>query len=146
MIKIFLSTMSLILFSTVYASVDHQAETTVELKEGGAVVAFSKEDGFKLSNNAIKNLGVSFKAIKGSGPWMVPKSAIVRIKHSTGVYRKWDGWITMVLVKILKQTKETVTIKSIDLQEQDEIAITGVAFLRMTEADLNSDTVDSCAH
>lgn len=146
MYKIFFIIIHLFLFSTVYASGNHQAGKTVELKEGGAVVAFSKEDGFKLSNNAIINLGVSFKSLKGNGPWMVPKSAIVRIKHSTGVYRKWDGWITMVLVKIIKQTKETVTIKSIDLQDQDEVALTGVTFLRMTEADLNSDTVDSCAH
>lgn len=121
-------------------------ETTVELKKGGAVTAFSKEDGFKLSNKAVSNLGVTFNALKGAGPWMIPKSALVRIKHSTGVYRKWDGWITMVLVKVLNQTNETVTIKSIDLQAQDEVAITGIPFLRMTEADLNSDTVDACAH
>ena len=134
------------LVQTTLASGDKESETTVEIKKGGAVTAFSKEDGFKLSNKAVKNLGVTFTTLSGSGPWMIPKSALVRIKHSTGVYRKWDGWITMVLVKVLKQTKETVTIKSVDLQDQDKIAITGVPFLRMTEADLNSDTVDSCAH
>lgn len=123
-----------------------KSETTVELKKGGAVSAFSKEDGFKLSKKAVKNLGVSFKSLKGTGPWMIPKSALVRIKHSTGVYRKWDGWITMVLVKVLTQTKETITIESVDLETHDEVAITGVPFLRMTEADLNSDTVDACAH
>lgn len=121
-------------------------ETTVEIKKGGAVTAFTKEDGFKLSKKAMSNLGVTFNALKGAGPWMIPKSALVRIKHSTGVYRRWDGWITMVLVKVLSQTKETITIKSVDLQDQDEVAITGVPFLRMTEADLNSDTVDACAH
>lgn len=129
-----------------FASGEKEAETTVEIKKGGAVTAFSKEDGFKLSEKAVKNLGVTFKALNGSGPWMIPKSSLVRIKHSTGVYRKWDGWITMVLVKVLSQTKETVTIKSVDLQDQDNVAITGVPFLRMTEADLNSDTVDACAH
>ena len=129
-----------------FASGEKKAETTVEIKKGGAVTAFTKEDGFKLSDKAVKNLGVTFKTLNGSGPWMIPKSSLVRIKHSTGVYRKWDGWITMVLVKVLNQTKETVTIKSVDLQDQDNVAITGVPFLRMTEADLNSDTVDACAH
>ncbi len=117
-----------------------------EIKKGGAVTAFNEEDGFKLSDKAIKNLGVSFSLIKGSGPWTIPKSSLIRIKHSTGVYRKWDNWITMVLVTVLSQTKDTVTIKSIDLESGDEVAITGVTFLRMTDADLNSDTVDSCAH
>lgn len=120
--------------------------TSVEIKEGGAVTAFSEDDGFKLSSKATKNLGVSFTTLKGKGPWVIPKVSLVKIKHSTGVYRKWDGWVTMVLVKVLSKTKETVTIKSVDLQDQDEIAITGVTFLRMTDADLNSDTVDACAH
>lgn len=128
------------------AAEDKDQGTTVELKKGGAVTAFSKDDGFKLSLKAINNLSVSFKSVEGTGPWMIPKSSLVKIKHSTGVYRKWDGWITMVLVKVLSQTKETVTISSVDLQDQDNVAITGVPFLRMTEADLNSDTVDSCAH
>ena len=129
-----------------FATGEKKPETTVELKKGGAVTAFTKEDGFKLSKKAVTNLGITFNSLKGSGPWMIPKSSLVRIKHSTGVYRRWDSWITMVLVKVLSQTKETITIKSVDLQDQDEVAITGVPFLRMTEADLNSDTVDACAH
>lgn len=115
-------------------------------KVGGAVIDFNKEDGFKLSEKARKNLGVEFIKIKGQNTWEIPKSALIRIKYSTGVYRKWDGWITMVLVTVVSQTKDTVTIRSIDLEDSDEVAITNVHFLRMTEADLNSDTVDACSH
>lgn len=132
--------------SFLWGSEIENQETTVQIKKGGAIVAFSKEDGFKLSNKAITNLGVTFISLKGKSPWVIPKSALVKIKHATGVYRKWDGWMTMVLVKIVSKTKETVTIKSVDLQNMDDVAITGVPFLRMTDADLNSDTVDSCAH
>lgn len=120
--------------------------TSVEIKEGGAVTAFSNDDGFKLSQKAILNLDIHFETLSGAGPWTISKKSLVKIKHSTGVYRKWDGWITMVLVKVIAQTQETVTIRSIDLQDQDEIAVSGVPFLRMTESDLNSDTVDSCSH
>ena len=126
------------------AAGDSDNGTTVEIKKGGAVTAFSELDGYKLSEKAIKSLGVSFQKLRGSGEWIIPKSSLVRIKHSTGVYRKWDGWITMVLVKVLSQTEKTITISSVDLQDQDEIAISGVSFLRMTDADLNSETVDSC--
>lgn len=120
--------------------------TNVVLKKGGAVVDFSQEDGFKLSKKAIENLGVTFELLKGSKQWNVPKSSLVRIKHSVAVYRKWDGWITMVLVNVIDQKADTVTIQSIDLQDQDQIAVSGVPFLRMTDSDLNSDTVDSCSH
>ncbi len=123
-----------------------QTSPNVELKEGGAVVAFSTEDGFKLSEKAIKNLGITFKRLNGEKQWTVPKSSLVHIKHSVGVYRKWDGWITMVLVKVVEKNEDTVIIQSIDLQDQDQIAITGAPFLRMTDSDLNSDTVDSCSH
>lgn len=111
-----------------------------------AVTDFSKEDGFKLSVKAMQNLGVTFETLKGPGPWEIPKSSLVKIKQSTGVYRKWEGWITMVLVTVLNEKDKTVTIKSVDLQDKDNISITGVPFLRMTDVDLNSDTVDSCAH
>ncbi len=123
-----------------------EKERSFQTKKGNAVKAFSEEDGFKLSEKALKNLDVNFKTLKGNGPWSIPKSAIVRIKHSTGVYRQWNHWITMVLVKILNESEDSFTIKSIDLQNQDQIAVTGVKFLRMTEADLKSDTVDSCSH
>jgi hypothetical protein len=123
-----------------------EVENKVVLKEGGAVTAFSKDDGFKLTKKAIKNLGVSFMGLNNASSWIVPKSSIVRIKNSTGVYRKYDGWITMVLVEVLKKKSDGVLIKSIDLQNGDEVAISGVKFLRITDADLNSDTVDACAH
>jgi hypothetical protein len=144
--KVIFILISLFVSINIMAAKNTKATKKVELKKGGAVIAFSEEDGFKLSKKATKNLGVSFSAVKGNGPWVVPKSSLVRIKHSTGVYRKWDGWITLVLVKVLNQTAKTVTIKSLDLEAQDEIATTGVSFLRMTDADLNADTVDACAH
>jgi hypothetical protein len=32
------------------------------------------------------------------------------------------------------------------LESGDEVAVTGTKFLRMAETDLNSETVDNCAH
>lgn len=115
-------------------------------KPGNAVTEFNKEDGFKLTERAVKNLGVKFKGLKGNGPWSIPKDSLVRIKHSVGVYRKYEDWITMVLVKVISRTKDQVQITSVDLQNGDAIATSGVLYLRLTEADLNSDTVDACAH
>lgn len=111
-----------------------------------AVQAFDKEEGFKLSLKAIKTLGINFKAIEGSGPWRVSKGAIVHLKQSSGIYRRYDGWISMVLVKIVGKDNDSVLIQSADLESSDEVAITGVQFLRMTDADLNAGTVDTCAH
>ncbi len=142
-----LVTMVLIgLFSCSIMATAKKEEKTVVLKKGGAVFAFSKEDGFKLTEKAIKNLDVKFMILGATSTWRVPKTSIVKIKNSIAVYRKYDGWITLVLVDILKKEKGFVTIKSVDLQDGDKLAISAVSFLRMTDADLNSDTVDACSH
>lgn len=111
-----------------------------------AVVAFTKEDGFKLSPKAESALNIEFKALGKSNNWVLPKEALVQIKQSYGVYRKLEGWISFVLVKINNRTENSVTVSSPDLEAGDEVAITGANFLRMTDADLNSATVDNCAH
>jgi hypothetical protein len=113
---------------------------------GKAVESFDKEQGFKMSDKALSSLGVKFSKLDGQGPWFVPKSAIVHMKQSAGVYRRYDGWISLVLVKIERQQNDLVAIRSEDLEESDEVSIRGSAFLRMTDADLNAGTVDSCAH
>tara|TARA_Y100000768_G_scaffold316879_1_gene252039 strand:- start:7330 stop:7761 length:432 start_codon:yes stop_codon:yes gene_type:complete len=136
------------LFSTLcFASGDNTAgDKTVQLKPWSAVTEHSELDGFKLTEKAQQNLGVNFMNLKGNGPWIVPKSAILKIKHSTAVFRKWDGWITIILVKVIEENSDSFKISSVDLQDNDLVAISGVQFLRMTEADLNSDTVDACSH
>lgn len=113
---------------------------------GKAVEAFDKEEGFKISDKAAKSLGVKFTPIANKGPWRLPIASIVHMKQSVAVYRRFGGWISMVLVKINSRENGFVEIQSADLEPGDEVAVSGVSFLRMTDADLNSGTVDSCAH
>ena len=135
------------IFISVFASGDHGAEKkSVELKPWSAVTEFHELDGFKLTKKAQENLGVSFMQLKGKAPWSIPKSALLTIKHSKAVFRRWNGWITIILVKVVESGEDYYKIKSVDIQDGDDIAISGVKFLRMTEADLNSGTVDACSH
>ncbi|MCM2279017.1 MAG: hypothetical protein NDJ89_13155 [Oligoflexia bacterium] len=111
-----------------------------------AVTDFNPEEGFKMSERALQGLGVKFAKLEGRSPWLLPAEALVRIKHSTGVYRRYEGWISLALVTVAAKSQKGLRVTSEDLQEGDEVAVTGGSFLRMTDADLNSDTVDSCAH
>lgn len=105
------------------------------------------EDGsFKVSEKSLDLLGVKFYELKGKEPWVLPKESIVQIKFTKGVFRRYEGDIAFVIVKILKKDGEYVSVSSPDLQAGDEVAVKGASFLRLTEADLNSDTVDACAH
>lgn len=105
------------------------------------------EDGsFKLTEKSIKTMGIKFQNLNGKSPWLLPSNALVKIKFTQGVYRKIEEDITYVLVSVLKKDGNSVLVSSDDLMSGDEVAISGVHFLRLTEADLNSDTVDNCAH
>jgi hypothetical protein len=136
--------------SATFASEGHSEspseETESRFGPGKAIEAFDKEQGFKLSSKSAAAMGVSFQRLDHAGPWRVPRGAIIQLKQSTGIYRKYDGWISMVLVKIVKRDGDTLLITTEDLESGDEVAISGATFLRMTDADLNSGTVDSCAH
>lgn len=132
-------TLSLILHvhiaSFTLAEGDHGApKANSRFQEGSAVTAFNTEDGFKINDVALGFLGVQFSRLNGKGPWNIPKEALVRVKHLVGVYRRSQGWIKFV------------SIHAEDLKSGDEIAIQGVSFLRMTEAELNSDAADEDHH
>lgn len=113
-----------------------------------AVPAGTKgEDGhFKVSEKSLSHLGVKFMGLSGNGPWTVPESTLVRIKLTQGVYRRFDGELTYVIVKVSKSLNGQITVQSEDLEAGDEVAIKGAKYLRMAETDLNSETVDNCAH
>lgn len=137
--------MLLVLSFDLFASGDHSAGPLV-LKKGGAVSDFSEVEGFKLSAKAIKVMGIEYQILPDGNLWQVPKTSLVYLKHSVGVFRLWNGWNTLVLVKVHNLEGDLAKISSVDLRSKDSIAIAGVKFLRMIEADLNSDTVDSCSH
>jgi len=105
------------------------------------------EDGsFRVSESAKKRMGIFFMPIKGTGPWIIPASALVKIKFTSGVYRQFEGDISYVLVKVIENQGTRLLIDSQDLEDGDDVAFAGTHFLRLTEADLKSGTVDSCAH
>lgn len=109
--------------------------------------ATKNEDGtFKLSDKSIQQMGIHFTKLEKVSPWVIPEESLVKVKFTTGVYRRYEGDITFVIVKILKKEGKSLVIESQDLETGDEVAISGTNYLRLTEADLNSDTVDSCAH
>ncbi len=105
------------------------------------------EDGsFKVTEKALNVMGIKFQRINGPAPWTVPKETLVKVKFTRGVYRRYEGNITYVIVNILKENAQSVTLQSEDLEAGDDVAVSGTNFLRLTEADLNSDTVDNCSH
>jgi hypothetical protein len=120
--------------------------TSVTHSYAGTAGVLNEDGSFRLKDESIKTLGIDFLKLSNDGPWSVPLESIVRIKFTKGVYRRYEGAITFVLVNILKHEEDRVIISSPDLEAGDEVASKGTSYLRLTEADLKSDTVDACAH
>jgi hypothetical protein len=134
------------LFAFLSSADEEKKEADGRIGPNFAVMAFNKEDGFKLSDQAQKTLAIGFSSVEGPGPWKISKDSLVTLKKSTGVYRRYKGFITMVLVDVASRNDKSLTITSEDLEAGDEIATNGAPFLRMIDADLNSETSDGCAH
>ncbi len=105
------------------------------------------EDGeFTITEKSEKRLGLVWLTLKGNGPWQVPEEAIVKIKFTKAVYRKYEGKISLIILESLKKENGSSIIQSPDLADGDKIAIKGTKYIRLAELDISSGTVDSCAH
>lgn len=106
-----------------------------EVREGKAVYEISGEKGMRLTAAALKNIEVSTKKINAKPPDSIPLSGLVQFQNRFGVYRLRDGWFKLIPVKINRKDKSEVSFVSAELDENDEIVITGVALLRVAEMD-----------
>ncbi|MBL7542592.1 MAG: hypothetical protein JNL11_02195 [Bdellovibrionaceae bacterium] len=100
-----------------------------------AATEASLKDGFKLTDKAKEVIGVKTKSI-GSKPYSIPNEALVHYGDKVGVYRLRDGWFKLIEVQKTNKDSGTSTISSSDLNEKDQIAIEGVALLRVSEMDI----------
>jgi hypothetical protein len=141
--KIFFLSLMILSFivSPAFADGDHSAPATAD---GAAKLL---EDGdFTLTPQAEKRMGIQWQKLLGDNEWRVPKEAIVQIKFTNAVYRKFEGRITLIVLESMKETGNEVLVKSADLAAGDEVAIRGTKFLRLAEVDISSGTVDNCSH
>lgn len=99
-----------------------------------AVVEANHKDGFRLAENAKKVIGLGVKP-PGSSPYKIPKGAVVYYGDRIGVYRLRDGWFKLVEIQKISDSNSETTISSSDLKTSDQIAVEGVALLRVSDMD-----------
>lgn len=110
---------------------DDEASASVGPDKG--VVEASAEKGIKLSPEAYRNFEIRTFKLTGAGPWDIPASARFFSGEEINLYRLRDGHFKRVDFKLVRHSRERLTITSHDLTARDEIAVQGVGFLRMAE-------------
>lgn len=99
-----------------------------------AVLEANLKDGFRLSDKAKKVIGLVTKPL-GLKPHVIPPSAVVNYGDRVGVYRLRNGWFKLIEIKNSDELQGSVATSSAELKDDDQIAVEGVALLRVSEMD-----------
>lgn len=101
-----------------------------------AVLEANHDEGFRLAEKAVANLGLKWAPAKGEGgSWTVPRSALVQFQDHTALYRLRDGWFLRLDVSAVTKGAEA-TVKTAGLRAGDSVVTEGVGLLRATDLDV----------
>lgn len=98
----------------------------------GILVA-DKDKGFKLSPETEANFKVEKIKVQSSEDVEIPRKALVTSTIEINVYRYRDGFYKRIDFDTISKNTTSLRIKSKDIKQGDEIATTGLGFLRVTE-------------
>jgi Ni/Co efflux regulator RcnB len=111
---------------------DHaEAESSQTGPEKG-ILAASADNGIKLSPEAEKHFEIRKMKVT-TGTMEIPRSAVVTAGLEVNVFRFRDGYYKRIDFVQLKKSVRTITLQSRDLKVGDEVALTGLGFLRTAE-------------
>lgn len=133
----------ILLAAGAWASEEHEEGGAARTGPAKAVLEATAERGMKLSDKALKRLGVQTVRLAGTGPYRISTKALVSSKEEVGVYRLRDGWYKHVDVEVSGKERGSAVIQAKDLRPGDQVAVAGAALLRVAELDvLGGEEVD----
>lgn len=108
-------------------------EENAQVGPDKGIVEADKEKGFKLSPEAEVNFAVKKIKVQSADGVEIPQKALVTSTVEVNVYRYRDGFYKRIDFDTVSKNTTTLRIKSKDIKQGDEIATTGLGFLRVTE-------------
>lgn len=101
-----------------------------------AVLAANEKDGMRLSEAAIRRLGLSFLSVKAAEVQTVPVKSLVFFRDEAGVYRVRGGWFKLIEVEVVAKSPREVRIRASGFKPGDRIVVEGAPYLRAAELDI----------
>ncbi len=111
---------------------DHDEEKSSQAGPDKGILAASADKGIKLSPEAEKHFEIRKMKVT-TGIIELPRTAIVTAGLEVNVFRFRDGFYKRIDFDELSRSGNKISIRSKDLKSGDEIAITGLGFLRIAE-------------
>lgn len=111
----------------------HGEEENPQVGPKKGILAASEEEGIKLSPEAEKNFEIQKFKVMANSTFEISKEAVVTAGLEVNLYRYRDGFYKRVDFEQISRSGNKIQIRSKDLKSGDEIAITGLGFLRIAE-------------
>lgn len=111
---------------------DRAEEESSQAGPEKGILAASAGSGIQLSPEAEKNFEIRKMKVT-TGTIEIPKSAVVTAGLEVNVFRFREGYYKRIDFVQLKKSAKTITLQSGDLKVGDEVALTGLGFLRTAE-------------
>jgi hypothetical protein len=110
------------------------------------VLEADEHEGFVLNEKAEKNFAIQKLKLSGSGPIVVPSSALLYSGLEKQVYRYRKGRWKAVDIEIVSRDRQRSTLKSKDLTAGDSVAVSGVGFLKIVEQSIFGPQAEGHVH
>ncbi len=111
----------------------HEGGENPQVGPKKGILAASEEQGIKLSPEAEKNFEIAKLKIATQANFEIPKTAIVTAGIEVNLYRYREGFYKRIDFELVSRTATGVVVHSKELKIGDEIAVTGLGFLRIAE-------------
>lgn len=120
---------------------DHDDHTdSKSIDKDKAIQEVNERNGFKLSPQAIDTLKIKFKNIENN-IFTISKESLVVSKYDRGIYRYRDGFFKFIDVQIIKKDKLNHLVKIEDFEKGDQVVISGVKLLKVSDV-FSTDTAE----
>ena len=110
----------------------HDHGSVKAIGKGKAIEEVDDNKGFRLSKEAIKTLKIKLKSVKGKS-FNVEKSALVASKNIKGIYIYRNGYFKLFSVSINKEMKKSYSVNLSNVRFGDQVVISGVPLLRVSD-------------
>jgi hypothetical protein len=111
---------------------EHGVEENKSIGKGKAVEAIDKNNGFKLSKEAMGTLGLKYVNVEWP-EFRIIKGALVVSQGKNSIYRFRKGFFKLMDAKVLKELDGFYIVNVRGIERGDQIVTEGIGYLSVTD-------------
>ncbi len=123
-----------------------EEEGSSRVGPGKAITEASKKNGIRLSEKAVKTIGIRTETVNSENTHKISPKSLVYFQDEVGFYRLRDGLYKLVEVKVEKKSVTEAIVRTSELKPGDHVVVDGVGLLRTAELEAWGGSGDGHGH